>query len=156
MRVYLPTTLPGLRVALRRGQFGPAPIRAHAATAALARSLDCTAPEELEYAALIAAAHASLRALAADPDAPRRRVVIAADVADSVVEQPAQAGAAASAILVRGSVPLAKVASGHVDERAAMPDIARAVAGAAADTAADADGHELLWYATQELRYLFD
>lgn len=41
--------------------------------------------EELEYAALNRAAEASLRLLAEDTAVPRRRVVVAVEVADSAV-----------------------------------------------------------------------
>ena len=41
--------------------------------------------EELEYAALLAAARASLRLIDVDPTAVRRRVVLAADVPESTV-----------------------------------------------------------------------
>jgi hypothetical protein len=60
-------------------------------------------------------------------------------------------------------VPLARVVAGHVDDLVAMSDIAEAVAALpAADSGDDdarfvvdgAEGHELLWYASQELRYL--
>jgi hypothetical protein len=52
------------------------------------------------------------------------------------------------------------VVSGHVDDLAAVPDVAQAAAALAAADAGDddarflvdgAEGHELLWYATQEL-----
>jgi hypothetical protein len=56
-----------------------------------------------------------------------------------------------------------QVASGHVDDLLAVADIADAVAALpAADSGDDdarfavdgAEGHELLWYAAQELRFL--
>jgi hypothetical protein len=105
------------------------------------------------------AARASLRLLLADPDAPRRRVVLAADVPDEQigrgdsVDEP-------TLVLVAVPVPLARVAAGHVDDQLAVGDISAAVAALpAADSGDDdaqflvdgAEGHELLWYATQEL-----
>ncbi|HEY5019197.1 MAG TPA: hypothetical protein VII59_20705, partial [Streptosporangiaceae bacterium] len=63
-------------------------------------------------------------------------------------------------VLLTAPVPLARVASGHVDDVAALADIAAAVQALAAADAGDGDaqflvdgaeGHELLWYATQEL-----
>jgi hypothetical protein len=61
-------------------------------------------------------------------------------------------------------VPIAKVVSGHVDDLAAAADVRTAVAALPAADAGDedaqfsvgaAEGHELMWYATQELRHLF-
>src|SRR6202008_2762655 len=82
MRIYMPATLPGLAGLLRKAEIGPAPFRAFAVTPALRESYASGDLEELEYVAMTQAARASLRLLAADPDAPRRRVVIAADVPD--------------------------------------------------------------------------
>src|SRR3974390_1931993 len=85
MRVYLPATLPGLADLLRRAEIGPAPLRAFAVTPTLRESYASGDLEELEYVAMTQAARASLRLLAADPGAPRRRVVLAADVPDEIV-----------------------------------------------------------------------
>ena len=58
---------------------------------------------------------------------------------------------------------LADVVSGHVDAMDASPDVDAAAAALPAADAGDGDakfvvdgaeGHELLWYATQELIYL--
>src|ERR1700735_2973393 len=133
MRVYLASTLPGLAKILADGQVGPAPLRAFAVTAALRESYASGDDEELEYAAMLAAARQSPRLLAADPDAPRRRVVLAADVPDGQVSWQAYDDEAA-AVLVGAVVPVAAVASGHVDELAAVPDVA-----AAADSVTAAD-----------------
>src|ERR1700759_4151981 len=85
MRVYLPTTLPGLADILVKGEAAPPPLRAFAVTPALRESYASGDDEELEYVAMLAAARQSLRLLYAAPDAPRRRVVLAADVPDSQV-----------------------------------------------------------------------
>ncbi|MER6919180.1 hypothetical protein ABT314_09125, partial [Streptomyces spiralis] len=82
MRVYVPLTLPGLAEAYRTGELGAGPLVAYAVTPALREWYLSDDMEELEYAALNRAALASLRLLAADPDAPRRRVVVAVDVPD--------------------------------------------------------------------------
>src|SRR5690348_18258056 len=82
MRVYLPATLPGLAGLLRKAEIGPAPLRAFAVTPSLREWYASGDLEELEYVAMTQAARASLRLLAADPDAPRRRVVLVVDLPD--------------------------------------------------------------------------
>jgi uncharacterized protein DUF6912 len=163
MRVYLPATLPALAGILRAAEIGPAPVLAYAVTPALREWYASADLEELEYAALMHAGRASLRLLRADPEAPRRRVVLAADVPD---EQAGRGGGfdggfdEPTLVLLSAPVPLARVASGHVDDVAAVADIGAAVQALAAADAGDddaqflvdgAEGHELLWYATQEL-----
>jgi hypothetical protein len=163
MRVYLPATLPALAGILRAAEIGPAPVLAYAVTPALREWYASADLEELEYAALMHAARASLRLLRDDPEAPRRSVVLAADVPD---EQAGRGGGfdggfdEPTLVLLSAPVALARVASGHVDDVAAVADIAAAVQALAAADAGDddaqflvdgAEGHELLWYATQEL-----
>src|SRR5260370_23775037 len=80
MRVYLPTTLAALGSALVAGQIGPAPVTGFAVTPALREWYASGDLEELEYVAMMQAARASLRMLHADTKAPRRRVVLAADL----------------------------------------------------------------------------
>jgi hypothetical protein len=162
MRVYLPSTLPGLAGILARGEAEPGPLRAFAVTPALRESYASGDEEELEYVAMVAAARQSLRLLNADQAAARRRVVLAADVPDAHVSwQPYDDEPAA--VLVGAAIPLADIASGHVDELEAVTDVGLAAeAIAAADVGDDdasftvdsAEAHELAWYATQELEYL--
>jgi hypothetical protein len=159
MRVYLPSTLPALADALREGAVGPAPVHGFAVTPALRESYASGDEEELEYIAMLAAARESLRLLRADPAAPRRRVVLAADAEPTWIaydDDPA-------AVVITDVIPLAAVASGHVDDKEAEADVAVAAdAIAAADggdedagfTVDGAEGHELAWYATQELKTL--
>ena len=85
MRVYLPTTLTALACLLHTGAIEPAPVRGFAVTPALREWYATGDLEELEYVAMAHAARASLRLLADDPQAPRRRVVLAADVPDEEV-----------------------------------------------------------------------
>jgi hypothetical protein len=162
MRVYLPTTLTALAILLRTGAVGPAPVRGYAVTPALREWYAAGDLEELEYVAMSHAARASLRMLAGDPQAPRRRVVLAADVPD---QQISRDGGFDEPTLVEVSAPVAvsQVVSGHVDDPLAAADIAEAAAALpAADQGDDdarfavdgAEGHELLWYASQELPYL--
>ncbi|HEY7485348.1 MAG TPA: hypothetical protein VH912_12875 [Streptosporangiaceae bacterium] len=170
MRVYLPSTLPALARALTGGELGPAPIVAYAVTPALREWYADGDLEELEYAALMAAARASLRLLSeADTDVPPRRVVLAAEVPDGLVaKQPGDTALlpGGDRALVRLTVPVAaaKIVSGHVDDAAAIDDVRAAVAALPAAEAGDedaqftvdgAEGHELMWYATQELPDLF-
>ncbi|MDQ6649822.1 MAG: hypothetical protein M3Z02_06860 [Actinomycetota bacterium] len=161
MRVYLPSTLPALRLVLVAGEVGPAPVAAFAVTPALREWYATGDAEELEYAALAEAARASLRLLDLDPSAPRRRLVLAAEVAESGVRPAPERDRAL--VLLAQPVPLARVVSAHVDDAAAEPAVAAAAdAVVAADLGSDdaqfaldeAEGHELLWYAAQELALL--
>jgi hypothetical protein len=162
MRVYLPTTLTALACLVRTGAIGPAPVRGFAVTPALREWYATGDLEELEYVAMAHAARASLRLLADDPRAPRRRVVLAADVPD---EQIGHDGGFDEPTLVEVSAPvtLDRMVAGHIDDLLAVADIAEAVAALpVADKGDDdarfvvdgAEGHELLWYAAQELPYL--
>jgi hypothetical protein len=162
MRVYLPTTLTALACLLRAGAIGPAPVPGYAVTPALREWYASGDLEELEYVAMAQAARESLRLLADDPQAPRRRVVLAADVPD---EQISHNGGFDEPTLVEVSAPVAvdRVVSAHVDDLLAAAGIAEAVAALPAAGKGDddaqftvdgAEGHELLWYAAQELPYL--
>jgi hypothetical protein len=162
MRVYLPSTLPDLADILAKGEAGPAPLRAFAVTPALREAYASGDDEELEYVAMLAAAKQSLRLLDADQDAPRRRVVLAADVPDAQVGWQAYDDEAA-AVMVDAAIPLATIAAGHVDELDAVADVTEAADAITAADAGDddasfavdsAEAHELAWYATQELQYL--
>lgn len=163
MRVYVPLTLPGLAEAYRTGEVGSGPFVAYAVTPALREWYRSDDLEELEYAALNQAAYASLRLLADDPDAARRRVVVAVDVPDGSAAAGPDGGDEAAEpgeVRVARAVPLAKAAAVHVDLDAAEAGVAAAASALdAADGGDDAaqsvvDGaedHELLWYATQEI-----
>src|SRR3954467_14141460 len=80
MRVYVPATLPMLAAAVTTGSVDATV--AAAVTPALREWYIEGDAEELEYAAMLAAARSSLRLLAADPAAPRRRVVVAVELPD--------------------------------------------------------------------------
>jgi hypothetical protein len=167
MRVYLPSTLNELARILRDRKLGPVPLTAYAVTPALREWYASADLEELEYAAMAEAAKESLRLLADDPEAPSRRVVIAAEVPDDaiaygsgdVVDSDERA-------LVQVIQPIGfdRIAAGHVDDAEAEPDVRAARAAVTAAEAGDDDarftvdgaaGHELMWYATQELPHLF-
>ncbi|MFJ8104171.1 DUF6912 family protein [Streptomyces sp. NPDC096132] len=163
MRVYVPLTLPGLAEAHKTGELGSGPLVAYAVTPALREWYLSDDIEELEYAALSRAALASLRLLAADAGAPRRRVVVAVDVPDRAAVVDPDRGldpAALGEVRVSEAVSLAKAASVHVDAGDAETDVtAAAQALGAADDGDDdaqfvvdgAEDHELLWFATQEI-----
>ncbi len=163
MRVYLPATLPVLASVLRAAEIGPAPVQAFTVTPALREWYASADLEELEYAAMMHAARASLRLLLADPAAPRRRVVLAAEVPDGQAGRGGGFGGGfeePTLVLLSTPIPLARVVSGHVDDLAAVADVSKAAAALPAADAGDddaqflvdgAEGHELLWYATQEL-----
>jgi hypothetical protein len=159
MRVYIPSTLRALDAAYEAGEFGPAPLAGYAVTPALREWYVDGDDEELEYAAMAQAARASVGLLAADPPAPRRRVVVACETgavppADGTVE----VGDARLDLHV--VIPWSSVAAVHLDASEAA-----AVVGAAADKwdaaqngdqdavfALDScEAEELLWYATQEV-----
>jgi hypothetical protein len=165
VRVYLPATLADLRVLLDSGQLGEPPLPAYAVTAGLREWYAEGDDEELEYAAMSLAARASVRlldrVLAEDASAPARRVVVVAEVpAAEPVPQVDRA-----AVRVTAPVPLRQVAAVHVDDPAAEDDVrAAAESVVAADLGSDdavfaleqADGHELQWYATQEIGPLLE
>lgn len=163
MRVYVPLTLPGLAEVYKAGELGPAPLAAYAVTPALREWYVSDDLEELEYAALGRAAQGSLRLLAADPGAPRRRVVVAVDVADGAVTAVPDQGpdrAGFGEVRLAAAVPLRKAAAVHVDSDDAEEDVAAAAAALdAADGGDDdarftvdgADDHELMWFGVQEV-----
>jgi hypothetical protein len=165
VRVYLPLTLPGLRTLLEAGQLDGAPLPGYAVTPALREWYAAGDEEELEYAALTLAARASVRLLdpllVHSPDTPARRVVLVAEVA--AVDPAPEVDRAAVRVLE--PVPMRAVQAVHVDDPSAAGDVR---AAAEAVTAADlgsadaafvveqAEGHELQWYATQEIGPLLE
>ncbi|MCS0636028.1 hypothetical protein NX801_10200 [Streptomyces sp. LP05-1] len=163
MRVYLPLTLAGLARAHASGELGPGPLTAYAVTPGLREWYVSDDIEELEYAALNRAAAASLRLIAGDPGAARRRVVVAVDVPDRAATADPGPGLDASSVgevRLADAVPLAKAAAVHADASDAEPDVtAAADALGAADQGDDdaqfvvdgAEDHELLWFGVQEI-----
>jgi hypothetical protein len=166
--VYLPATANVLRTLVDEGRV-TGPLTAFAVTPGLrdfyALSDAGADEEELEYAALLAAARASLRLIDVDPSAARRRVVLAADVPDSAVAEIEDPDADRGAVRITGDVALADVASAHVDGAEAEDDVRGAVGVVLeADLGSEdaqfvvdqAEGHELAWYATQEIGTLLE
>lgn len=163
MRVYLPSTFPRLQALLDAGQVGDPPLPGYAVTGELREWYAEGDLEELEYVALTLAARASVRLLDADPDAVRRRVVVVVEVPDAWVQLVPHVDRAA--VRVSSAVPLSDVQAVHVDDLDAVADVtvaADAVVEAdlgseeAAFRVEQAEGHELAWYATQEIGLLLE
>lgn len=148
MYVFLPTTVPGLAALLDAGR-----LEGEALTAFTADAGPNGDAEEAEYDAMYAAAEASLRLLGEDPGAPRRRVVLAAEMPDHVVEHEARRADGVARVSIRGGVPYKKLRSAHVDDADAAADIAEAAADPGSEAAEE---HELMWFAVQEIRYLVE
>ena len=130
MRVFLASTLPALGRALQAGQVGPGPQPGFAVTPALREAYASGDAEELEYAALTEAARASLRLIAADPVAPPRRVVLAAEIPAEQVSWDARDEEPARVVILQ-PVALARVACAHVDDTEAGADVQPRGRGAA-------------------------
>lgn len=157
VRVYVPATLPLLAELRAQGALSAA--EAHAVTPALREWYAEGDEEELEYVAFTRAAQGALHLLRADPEAPRRRVVVAADLSPGAVgRRDVELGS--SAIHLAGPVPIGAVAAIHVDSPEAVDDVAAAVAVVTEALAGDPDAqfvvdgaedHELAWYDVSEL-----
>src|SRR5205807_401644 len=95
---------------------------------------------------------ASLAQLAADGSAPRR-VVLAAEVsAGAVRPAPDPDAAGVAGVVLTAAVPLADLASVHVDDVEAEPAVRAAGADPESEPLLQAlEEHDLLWWATQEL-----
>jgi glycine/D-amino acid oxidase-like deaminating enzyme len=153
VRVYLASTLTALpSVAKDRRVPGGA---AYAVTPALREWYASGDDEELEYVALLRAARQSLSLLADEVRAPRRRVVLAADIPERTVNP--EGGEDPAAVLVAGDIPLSAVQAVHVDDATAVPLVRAALVDPDDQTVqADLEDRDLLWYATQELDTLLE
>jgi hypothetical protein len=164
MRVYIPSTLPLLDAACHAAEVGPAPMTAYAVTPALREWYTQGDDEELEYAAMAQAAKASVGLLAADPSAPRKRVVIACEVA-AVPPADGSVHLGDARLELHVVIPWTAVAAVHLDADSAVDVVAKAADlwdVARGDTAnpdhedavfalESCEGEDLLWYATQEI-----
>jgi hypothetical protein len=161
VRVYLPATIAMLRDLEANGEFRARSGTGFALTPALREAYVSGSDEELEYAALLDAARASIRLIAAEEKADPRRVVVSADIDNVTLRSDLDA----PVVRLDGPVPLSQIAAIHVD----APEAAEAVAAAAdvidaADlgdedaefTLGDAEDHELAWYAPQELPFFLE
>ena len=164
IRVYVPATVALLATLRKQGELGPVPLAAHAVTPALREWYAEGDEEELEYVAFTRAAQGALQLLRRDLDAPRRRVVVSADVpASAVLRDDPELGSS----VVRLSTPirLAAVAAIHVDGTDAAADVAAAAQVVEEALAGDPDAqftvdgaedHQLEWYDVSELDTLVD
>jgi hypothetical protein len=164
VRLYLPATLPLLALLRRRGELTPytsdgQDVVAHAVTPSLREWYAEGDDEELEYVAFTRAAQAALRLLRHNSAAPRRRVVVSADLSRRAVAA-VDHELGSSAVRVSGPVPLSAVAAIHVDAPEAERDVAAAVEAVEAAASGNpdaqftvdgAEGHELAWYDVSEL-----
>jgi len=165
LRIYVPTTVAGLRKVLADEALQPLSGTAFALTPRLRESYASGDDEELEYVAMGEAARASLRLLAAeladDPQAPPRRAVLSADV-DDVTLRPDLDDAV---VRVATPIPMSRLAAVHLD----LADAADAVRAAAAVVDAadlgdldaefvlgEAQDHDLAWYGVQELPFVLE
>jgi hypothetical protein len=139
---------------------------AFALTPMLRESYASGTSDELEYAAMLEAARASLRLLVAeleeDPELVLpRRAVVSADV-DGATLRPDLDYAV---VKLAGPVQLKQVAAIHLDTSEAEPPVRAAAAVVdAADlgdtdaefTLGEAEDHELAWYSPEELPFLLE
>jgi hypothetical protein len=159
VRVYVPATVPMLAALRDSGRLGDGPTVAHAVTPALREWYAEGDDEELEYVAFTRAAQGALQLLRHDPKAPRRRVVVSADVPSSaLVREDVELGS--STVRLPHPVSIKEVASIHLDSTGAVEEIAaaadvveEALAGDpdAQFTVDSAEDHELEWYSVTEL-----
>jgi hypothetical protein len=162
MRVYLPSTLTLLAEWHAEGAVptpgDASPGLVYAVTGTLREWYREADIDELEHAAQVAAAVASLDLLVADPRAQRRRVLLAADLEGDEVVPLAEFGRAA--MRRRSVVPLGSWACALIDSADAEPAVAAALdvleqAHGGDDDAQflvdELEDHDLGWYAVQEL-----
>jgi hypothetical protein len=163
VRIYLPATVSTLDAVRSAGEVGPGPVTGFAVTPALREWYAEGDEDELEYAAFSDAARASLRMLDADPLAPRRRVVLSADVPDGTVTPRPDLDRAV--VRVDGTVPLSALACLHLDGEDAEKDVAAAVGVVLEADLGDedaqfvvdgAEGHELEWYDVSEIDHVVE
>jgi hypothetical protein len=156
MRVFVPVTRSDLRDLVASGGLGPSPVAGFAVTGSLRESYAEGDEEELEYVAMTAAARACLTLLARLDGEPPRRMVVAVDADDAYPQDELEP----AAVELGHVVSLRDIVSVHVDTAEAEPDVTAAVEmlraggprGDDEEFLLDAcEGHELAWFATQEI-----
>src|SRR5699024_10929635 len=143
MYVFLPSTIPALARLLEKGRSEEA-----SSTAFVADPEPGGDGEEAGYQAMCAAAEESLAVLAADADAPRRRVVLVAILPGDLVGHEGRAGEGVARVKLAGGVAYTKLAGAHVGDAGGVADITVAARQRTSDAARV---HELMWFAVQEL-----
>jgi len=177
VRIYLPSTMSGVRRALATGTVPVAGGYGFAVTGPLRLEYPDFSEEDLEYVAMQDASRASLRLLAAieaEPESaepvvdsadgePLLRVVVAVDVTDSAVRPRPELDRAV--VSVAGAVQWSQVAAVHIDGADAGPAVREAVAVIDAADLGDDDAEfvlgsvedfDLAWYAPGEVVYLVE
>jgi hypothetical protein len=153
-RVFVPTSMSGLRGFIVSDGIGPAPFYAHAVTDELRAAYADGGEEEWEYAALAAAARTSL-GLIGEGD-PARRVVVAVDAGTVIPAQDEDP----TVVEVGEVIPYRRIAAVLVDPADARDVVAAAAAAWAEAEAGDPAAEQvvdrcldldLAWYATQEI-----
>ena len=165
MRVYIPATVPMLRELAESGELTAVNNTAFALTPALREYYQSGSAEELEYAAMLDAARASLRLIAAELDADPKAIPRRAGISAALEALTLRPDLDFSVVRLDSPVTRGVVAAVHLDTEEAE-DAVRAAAAVidAADlgdpdaefTLGDAEDHELSWYATQELPFLLE
>jgi hypothetical protein len=160
VRIYLPSTVGRLRVALGAGEIRAVNGLAFAVTPSLRAEYEAADVEELEYLAMQDAGVASLRLIAGGPsDEPSLRVVIAGDV-DTAVQRPDLDRAA---VEIPGPVAWSAVAAVHVDSADVMGAVRDAAAAVDAADLGDLEAQfalgtvediELCWYHPSEVAFM--
>lgn len=136
MRIYIPVTFVGLGRAVSSGSLPASGWRGYQLPA------PADDAETAEYETLRLAADRSLEALRSEPEAPRRRAVVVANVPDGWTE-PEPDG---TVVLTR-KVPVEKFLAVYADS----PDSATAVIQALNGKDSPIGETDLLWFARQEL-----
>lgn len=166
MRIYVPATWPMLQRMVKNGRLDPIGGTAFALTPKLRESYTAGDDDELEYAAMLEAARASLRLLGVEfglgeDGVPARRVVVSADL-DGVALRPDLDDAA---VRITGPVPVSAIAAVHVDTDEAEYAVRQAAAAVDAADMGDLDAefligeaedHELAWYDPTEIAFLVE
>ncbi len=146
MRVYIPVTFVGLRRAASSGALPSSGWRAQllveSAEGTTSTGGSAASVDEAEYEALRAAAGQSLDALRSEPEAPRRRAVVVANVPDEWTESEPD-----GTVILTRRVPVERFLAVYAD----APDSSAAVVAALNGKESPIEGIDLLWFARQEL-----
>ena len=138
MRVYVPVTFVGLGRAQSSGALATSGWKARVSPPVTADQDE----EAGEYAALLAAAADSLEELKREPEAPRRRAVVVANVPDEWTEMEPGGG-----VVLTRRIPVERFLAVYAD----APESATAVVAALNGKASPIEDLDLLWFARQEL-----